>query len=83
MEKKCDYLIIGRGIAGYNALRELLNVKPASKIIMVSSDNYYQYDRPPLSKNCLKGKIEREMLFFESEDFYKKYNLEVILGENI
>ena len=83
MEKKCDYLIIGSGIAGYNALKELLNKKPTSKIIMVSSDNYYPYDRPPLSKDYLKGKMEREMLFFESEDFYKRDNLEVILGKSV
>jgi len=83
MEKKCDYLIIGSGIAGYNALKELLNEKPTSKIIMESSDNHYPYDRPPLSKDYLKGKMEREMLFFESEDFYKRDNLDVILGESV
>ncbi|WP_016732042.1 NAD(P)/FAD-dependent oxidoreductase [Saccharolobus islandicus] len=80
---KCDYLIIGSGIAGYNALKELLQLKPNSKIIMVSSDKYYPYDRPPLSKDYLRGKLEKDMLFFESDDFYKRDNLEVILNKSV
>jgi len=80
---KYDYLIIGSGIAGYNALKELLQLKPNSKIIMVSSDKYYPYDKPPLSKDYLRGKLEKDMLFFESDDFYKRDNLEVILNKSV
>jgi len=80
---KYDYLIIGSGIAGYNALKELLQLKPKSKIIMVSSDKYYPYDRPPLSKDYLRGKLEKDMLFFESDDFYKRDNLEIILNKSV
>ncbi len=82
-EKSCDYLIIGSGIAGYNALKELLQLKPNSKIIMVSSDKYYPYDRPPLSKDYLRGEMAREKLFFESEDFYKRGNLDVVLNRSV
>ncbi|WP_198968345.1 NAD(P)/FAD-dependent oxidoreductase, partial [Saccharolobus islandicus] len=82
-EKSCDYLIIGSGIAGYNALKELLELKPNSKIIMVSSDKYYPYDRPPLSKYYLRGEMAREKLFFESDDFYKRSNLDVVLNRSV
>lgn len=83
MEKRCDYLIIGSGVAGYNALKELLALRPKAKIAMITSDRYYPYDRPPLSKDYLKGKIDKEMLFFEPEDFYKRDNLEVILKKKV
>ncbi|QXJ32409.1 NAD(P)/FAD-dependent oxidoreductase [Saccharolobus shibatae] len=82
-EKSCDYLIIGSGIAGYNALKELLQIKPNSKIIMVTADKYYPYDRPPLSKYYLRGEMPRDKLFFESDDFYKRDNLEVILSKSV
>ncbi|QGA68597.1 NAD(P)/FAD-dependent oxidoreductase [Sulfolobus sp. E11-6] len=82
-EKSCQYLIIGSGIAGYNAMKELLELKPDSKIIMVTSDRYYPYDRPPLSKYYLRGEMPREKLFFESDDFYRRDNLEVILGKSV
>jgi len=83
LEKRCDYLIIGSGVAGYNALKELLTLRPKAKIVMITSDRYYPYDRPPLSKDYLKGKIDKEMLFFEPEDFYKRDNLEVILKKKV
>ncbi|BDB98453.1 NAD(P)/FAD-dependent oxidoreductase [Saccharolobus caldissimus] len=78
-----DYLIIGSGIAGYNALKELLSIKPNAKVIMVSSDKYYPYDRPPLSKQYLRGRISRDKLFFESEEFYRRDNLKVLLGKKV
>jgi len=83
LEKRCDYLIIGSGESGYNALKELLTLRPKAKIVMITSDRYYPYDRPPLSKDYLKGKIDKEMLFFEPEDFYKRDNLEVILKKKV
>ncbi|MDT7862555.1 MAG: FAD-dependent oxidoreductase [Saccharolobus sp.] len=78
-----DCLIIGSGIAGYNALKELLSIKPNAKVIMVSSDRYYPYDRPPLSKQYLRGRIPRDKLFFESEEFYRRDNLKVILDKKV
>ncbi|ARM75503.1 pyridine nucleotide-disulfide oxidoreductase [Acidianus manzaensis] len=83
MTKNTRYLIIGSGIAGYNALKELMNLDPKSKITMITSDKYYPYDRPPLSKDYLRGKIERPALFFENEDFYKKDNLEILLNTTV
>lgn len=78
-----DYLIIGSGIAGYNALKELLSIEPNAKVIMVSSDRYYPYDRPPLSKQYLRGKVPRDKLFFESEEFYRRDNLKVLLDKKV
>ncbi|AWR95599.1 NAD(P)/FAD-dependent oxidoreductase [Acidianus brierleyi] len=83
MEKTCKYLIIGSGVAGYNALKELLSIRPDSRIILVSKDRNYPYDRPPLSKEYLRGKIDKEMLFYESPDFYKKDNLEILLNKEV
>jgi NADPH-dependent 2,4-dienoyl-CoA reductase/sulfur reductase-like enzyme len=50
---------------------------------MVSSDRYYPYDRPPLSKQYLRGRIPRDKLFFESEEFYRRDNLKVILDKKV
>ncbi|MEM0363809.1 MAG: FAD-dependent oxidoreductase [Sulfolobaceae archaeon] len=78
-----EYLIIGSGIAGYNALKELLSLEPNSKITMVSNDIYYPYDRPPLSKYYLRGEMPREKLFFENQDFYKRDNLKIVLSKTV
>jgi NADPH-dependent 2,4-dienoyl-CoA reductase/sulfur reductase-like enzyme len=83
MDNSCDYLIIGSGVAGYNALKELVNLSVNNKIIMITSDNYYPYDRPPLSKEYLRAELDRDTLFFEAEDFYKRSNLSVILKKKV
>jgi len=83
MVESCDYLIIGSGVAGYYALKELLETRPRARIIMVSSDRYYPYDRPPLSKEYMRDEVKREELFFEDVEFYKRENLKVILGKSV
>lgn len=83
MSQDTQYLIIGSGIAGYNALKELLNRNPKVKITMITSDKYYPYDRPPLSKDYLRGKVQKENIFFEQSDFYKRENLRVMLNTSV
>ncbi|QIW22941.1 FAD-dependent oxidoreductase [Sulfolobus sp. S-194] len=80
MEKFTDYLIIGSGVAGYHALKQLEN----ENVIMVTSDKYYPYDRPPLSKEYLRGKIDRNSIFFEQPNYYtKRENIRIILNTNV
>ncbi|BCU67883.1 hypothetical protein HS7_13200 [Sulfolobales archaeon HS-7] len=68
-----DILIIGSGVAGYHALKELGN----AKVAMVTSDKYLPYDRPPLSKEYMRGEKKREELFFEGEEAYKNVNVKL------
>lgn len=82
MDKECRYLIIGSGIAGYYCLIELLLIDPDSKIIMVTSDRNLPYDRPPLSKEYLFGRISRDKVFFNEQKF-KRQNVELMLGREI
>ncbi|BAK54143.1 NAD(P)/FAD-dependent oxidoreductase [Sulfurisphaera tokodaii] len=80
MEKFTDYLIIGSGVAGYHALKQLEN----ENVIMVTSDKYYPYDRPPLSKEYLRGKIDRNSIFFEQPNYYtKRENIRIILNTSV
>ncbi|BFI75641.1 NAD(P)/FAD-dependent oxidoreductase [Sulfurisphaera ohwakuensis] len=80
MEKFTDYLIIGSGVAGYHALKQLEN----ENVIMVTSDKYYPYDRPPLSKEYLRGKIDRNSIFFEQQNYYtKRENIRIILNTSV
>ncbi|MBB5253688.1 NAD(P)/FAD-dependent oxidoreductase [Sulfurisphaera ohwakuensis] len=80
MEKFTDYLIIGSGVAGYHALKQLEN----ENVIMVTSDKYYPYDRPPLSKEYLRGKIDRNSIFFEKPNYYTKgENIRIILNTSV
>ncbi|EHP69784.1 MAG: FAD-dependent oxidoreductase [Metallosphaera yellowstonensis] len=63
-----DYLIVGSGVSGYFALKELLSQNPNVKVCMVTEDRYYPYDRPPLSKEYMRGETGEP--FFEGEEAY-------------
>ncbi|MDA8054538.1 MAG: FAD/NAD(P)-binding oxidoreductase [Thermoplasmatales archaeon] len=80
---ECNYLIIGSGVSSYFAIRELLSIEKNSKIIVVTEDHEYPYDRPPLSKEYLRDQVRKESLFFMSQDYYMKNNLKVILGNRV
>ncbi len=65
---KTDVLIIGSGVAGYSALNEVVEKGLKVKVTMVSSDEYPPYDRPPLSKEYMRGQVEKP--FFRPQEFY-------------
>ncbi|MBP1358060.1 MAG: NAD(P)/FAD-dependent oxidoreductase [Sulfolobus sp.] len=80
MDLFTDYLIVGSGIAGYSALKKL----ESESVIMVTEDNYPPYDRPPLSKEYLQGKVSRESLFFEGSSYYEsRKNLRLLLRKRV
>jgi 3-phenylpropionate/trans-cinnamate dioxygenase ferredoxin reductase subunit len=48
--------------------------------VLVSADEYLPYNRPPLSKDFLRGESEEDALPLEDEDFYRRHGIEVRLG---
>ncbi|MEM0097535.1 MAG: FAD-dependent oxidoreductase [Conexivisphaerales archaeon] len=79
----CKHLIIGSGVSGFYALKELLNVDGSSRIILATRDRNYPYDRPDLSKGFMRGEILRNSVFFEKEDFYKRDNLKIMFNNGV
>ncbi|QKR00615.1 oxidoreductase [Metallosphaera tengchongensis] len=77
MDKHADYVIIGSGVAGYHALTELLS----KKVIMITSDQDFPYDRPPLSKEYLRGEVEKP--FFNPPEFYAEHKVEIMLNTEV
>ncbi|AAY81573.1 pyridine nucleotide-disulfide oxidoreductase [Sulfolobus acidocaldarius] len=77
------YVIIGSGIAGYHALKEMLNIDPKANITLVTSDSSLPYDRPPLSKEYMRSERDRDSLFFEKPEFYQRDNLKVMLNTTV
>lgn len=49
-------IIVGGGLAGFEAVRALRSQEFAGDIVMVTAENEPPYDRPPLSKDVLLGR---------------------------
>jgi NADPH-dependent 2,4-dienoyl-CoA reductase/sulfur reductase-like enzyme len=48
--------------------------------VLVSADEHLPYNRPPLSKDFLRGESEEDDLPLEDEAFYRDHDIEVRLG---
>lgn len=73
-------VIIGAGQAGAQAVASLRAEGFTGAITMVGDEPFLAYQRPPLSKAYLQGKLERERLFLKPESFYAESKAELILG---
>lgn len=80
--KSVKYLIIGNGIAGLAAAKEIRNNDLDSTITMVSSEGMNTYYRVKLTEYIAKDFIDEELLV-SKDSWYKEKNIEVILSKII
>ncbi len=73
-------IIIGAGQAGGQASVSLRQMGYEGEIVLVGDEAAPPYQRPPLSKDYLKGKLDRERLFLKPEQFYADQNITLKTG---
>ena len=77
------FVIAGGGAAGYMAAQTLREDGFTGRVVLITRENHFPYDRPNLSKEYLQGNAEPEWLPLRSEDFFAEYDIEVIRGREI
>ena len=73
-------VIIGGGQAAVSCASQLRSTGFDGKISIICEENSYPYQRPPLSKKFLTGDILEERLLLKKLDYYKTYNIQVLLA---
>ncbi|NBR79390.1 MAG: NAD(P)/FAD-dependent oxidoreductase, partial [Alphaproteobacteria bacterium] len=68
-------LIIGAGQAAMQTIQSLRQGGYAGGITLVGDEGFLPYQRPPLSKAYLSGKMERDRLFFKPQSFFDDNNV--------
>ena len=76
------FVVIGNGIAGLNAAKEIRNRNKTASITMVTNEPYMSYNRPMLTKTLLAG-VTAKQLVVEDQQWYKQNNIEVMLNEEV
>ncbi|WP_138380569.1 NAD(P)/FAD-dependent oxidoreductase [Luteithermobacter gelatinilyticus] len=76
-------LIVGAGHGCAQAVASLRQEKFDGKIIVVGDEPYIPYQRPPLSKDFLKGELPLERLYIKPEKFYADRDVELKLGHRV
>jgi 3-phenylpropionate/trans-cinnamate dioxygenase ferredoxin reductase subunit len=73
-------VIVGAGQAAAQAIASLRGEGYTGAITLVGDEPYPPYQRPPLSKAYLLGKLERDRLFLKPDQFYTEAGVDLRLG---
>ncbi|MBV7394424.1 NAD(P)/FAD-dependent oxidoreductase [Mameliella sediminis] len=76
-----DIVVIGAGQAAASLVARLRSKGHEGKITLIGEEPVPPYQRPPLSKDYLLGKMELERLFLRPEAFYAENGIELLTSE--
>jgi 3-phenylpropionate/trans-cinnamate dioxygenase ferredoxin reductase subunit len=76
-------VIAGAGHAAGQAVATLKQKKFAGRIVLVGEEPHSPYQRPPLSKKYLAGKLQAERLYLKPAAFYEDPQCDMRLGVRI
>ena len=74
------FIILGASLAGAKAAEELREQGFDGKLVLVGSELERPYERPPLTKDYLRGESEREKAYVHPERFYDEHDIELLSG---
>jgi 3-phenylpropionate/trans-cinnamate dioxygenase ferredoxin reductase component len=78
--ERTDFLIIGGGLAGVSAAETLRGFGVRGSITLLSGEVDPPHDRPPLSKEFLRGERSREQVLLHPVEFYRANGIRLMLG---
>jgi len=73
--------VVGASLAGLSTVRALRAEGYDGEIVVVGEERHTPYDRPPLSKDFLKGDIDADALALGDADEYGELDVHWLLGE--
>jgi 3-phenylpropionate/trans-cinnamate dioxygenase ferredoxin reductase subunit len=76
-------VIVGAGLAGAKAAETLRTEGFDGPVVLIGDETDRPYERPPLSKDFLLGKAERESIFVHPETWYAEHAVELQLGQQV
>jgi 3-phenylpropionate/trans-cinnamate dioxygenase ferredoxin reductase subunit len=74
------FVIVGASLTGAKAAETLRAEGFDERVVLVGAEDERPYERPPLSKDYLRGEAERETVYVHPEGFYSDHDIELRLG---
>ncbi len=78
-----EYLLIGGGLASSEAVKQIRALDETGSIVLVSEEPHLPYDRPPLTKEYLRGETERDSLLYADARFFEEGRIQTVLGVRV
>ncbi len=80
MTAEQTFVIVGASLTGAKAAQTLRHEGFEGRLVLVGSEDERPYERPPLSKDYVRGEAGRERIYVHDEDFYADHDIELRLG---
>src|SRR5262245_435900 len=77
------FVIVGASLAGAKAAETLRERGFDGRVVLVGSERDRPYERPPLTKDYLRGESEREQAYVHPADFYAEQEIELLGGATV
>jgi 3-phenylpropionate/trans-cinnamate dioxygenase ferredoxin reductase subunit len=71
------HVIVGAGLAGANAAETLRGEGFDGRVVLIGAEAERPYERPPLSKDYLRGEAEREAAYVHPAAYYDEHEIEL------
>jgi 3-phenylpropionate/trans-cinnamate dioxygenase ferredoxin reductase subunit len=75
--------IVGASLAGSSAAATLREEGFDGRVVLIGAEPQLPYDRPPLSKNYLRGVTPFEKTLLRPTEFYRERDIEMRLGTTV
>jgi 3-phenylpropionate/trans-cinnamate dioxygenase ferredoxin reductase component len=76
------HIIVGASLAGAKAAETLRSEGFDGRVVLIGAEDEPPYERPPLSKDYLRGEVGRDKVYVHPEGFYAEHDIELALGRS-
>jgi len=81
--RSVDFLLVGGGMASANCAAELRKHGAEGEILLVGREPEVPYERPPLTKEYLRGEAQRGDAYVHDASWYEENDVELLTGKNV
>jgi 3-phenylpropionate/trans-cinnamate dioxygenase ferredoxin reductase subunit len=82
-DREVDFLLIGGGMASAHCAAELRRRGAEGSILLVGREPEPPYERPPVTKDYLRGEAGREDAYVNPPSWYEENEVELLTGRNV
>jgi 3-phenylpropionate/trans-cinnamate dioxygenase ferredoxin reductase subunit len=82
-DRSVEHLLIGGGLASGNCARHLREEGAEGEILIVGREPDPPYNRPPLSKQYVRGEESRDDILFRPDDWYAEQRIDVLTRTSV
>jgi 3-phenylpropionate/trans-cinnamate dioxygenase ferredoxin reductase subunit len=83
MSTSPTFVIVGGGLAGAKAAQTLREEGFDGSVVLFGEEDVAPYERPPLSKDYLRGDAGREAIWAQEEGWYEAHDVELRTGTHV